>query len=838
MKKMQKTEKKGRKFLRHTLLVLGILLLLLPLLGAAGFVVYYTNVDYSMDEELFEMAKGNRTTRFFYNVAKNEKSNSPSNKFSDLSFMLENEAESGISIFEGYSAAEYEMQGIDDGENSVWCSLDEIPKHLQNAFIAIEDKRFFSHSGVDVKRTLAAVANYFLGYDSRFGGSSITQQLIKNISSDNEQTAERKMREICRAIRLESAHSKEEILELYLNIVPLSQGCIGVGAAARTYYGKEPTELTLAEAASIAAITNSPARYDPYRNPENNRTRRDLILSEMYEQNLISEKEYRAACEEENILVPLNPQPDSHYSWYTETVLSDVIRDLEEKKGLSHEAAMQLVIHGGLSVYTLMDADAQKVLEEYFADMSRLPDACQSGMQMAMTVVDPQTGALLATVGGVGRKSGDRILNYATVLRAPGSVIKPLSVYAPALEEDVVTYASVFDDVPLRFFGEGRSAVAWPKNSPSVYSGLTDLPRAVALSKNTVAVRVLEELGAERSYAYLANRLGISSLVRGRYTDDGRKLTDLASAPLALGQLTDGASLYELTAAYGALANGGVFCRPRTYAVVLDGRGEVLLENPATERRVFSESTAYLATELLRGTVEYGTAAEIRLDGEIDLAGKTGTSGEGRDKWFIGYTPYYVCGIWCGYPDGKTPIPSEKRTHLAVWDEVMTRLHSSVLQEEEPRSFSVPSDLVRAAYCRDSGCIPCEACRLDPRGDRIAVGIFRRGTAPHRLCECHTPVEYDEEGGGIARADCPDFCRKTVGLLSVKGRDFPMQVYVEDAQYTVPTQSEDGHFTGISRIRTRPFNAFCEAEHKTEDEPPIPWFFRHKLFSSVGRKKD
>ena len=720
MKKTQKNEKKGRKFLRRVSLIFGILLLLLPLLGVAGFMIYYNSVDYSMDEELFEMAKGSRTTRFFYNAAQSEKTSGHLQNFGDLSFALTKTPEEKTEILDGYFAAEYEGQKIAGAEDAVWCALDKIPAHLQNAFIAIEDKRFFSHSGVDVKRTLAAVANYFFGYESRFGGSSITQQLIKNISADNELTAERKMREICRAIRLETLHSKEEILELYLNIVPLSEGCVGVGAAARTYFGKEPCELTLAEAASIAAITNSPARYDPYREPENNRARRDVILSEMRAQGLIGEEEYQAACREELSLVPLKPRTETHCNWYTETVLSDVIRDLEEKKGLSHEAAVHLTLYGGLSVYTLVDPDVQNTLDEYLTDASRLPSACANGMQMAMTVIDPQTGALLGTVGGALQKTGDRILNCATALRAPGSVIKPLSVYAPALEEGIITYASVFDDVPLRFIGEGSGTVVWPKNSPAVYSGLTDLPHAVALSKNTVAVRVFEKLGAERSYAYLAGRLGISSLVRGRHTGDGRKLTDLASAPLALGQLTDGASLNELTAAYGAFANGGVFCAPRSYVLVLDGRGEVLLENPAKEKRAFSETTAYLMTELLRGTVEYGTASEIRLDGQIDLAGKTGTSGEGRDKWFIGYTPYYVCGIWCGYPDGKTAVPTESRGH------------------DTPAPYGIARGGTSLVFCSERCC----ACGILPRLRRHPVRGVSARSARGPYCRRHLPPRY------------------------------------------------------------------------------------------------
>jgi len=835
---MKHDQKRGMKVLRRVGITATVLLLALPLLAVGAFAVFYNTMDYTSDESLFEMAKGSRTTRLYYNAAAKEMGDATASDFVSRLGRLSLFDNKKVSVLDGYSAAEMDNCEIHGGADSIWCSLDGMPKNLQNAFIAIEDKRFYTHSGVDWQRTLRAVANYFFGFDGRFGGSTVTQQLIKNISSDNELTAARKLREICRALHLESHHTKEEILELYLNIVPLSQGCVGVAAAARTYYGKTVGELTLAEAASIAAVTNSPARYDPYTSPENNRARRDLILGEMYKQGLIDQASYAAALQEIPSLVPLSKDEQKPYNWYAETVISDIIRDLAEQKGLSREAATGLVLHGGLSVYTAMDFSVQSTLENRFSDFARLPAACQNGMQMAMTVIDPHTGYLLGTVGAVGEKTGNRVLNYATALRAPGSVIKPLSVYAPALEEGLITYATVTDDVPLAFHGTGSAMTAWPKNSPSVYSGLTDLPHAVAHSKNTVAVRIFERLGAERSYAYLANRLGIRSLVRGRYTEDGRKLTDLAPAPLALGQLTDGASLYELTAAYGSLANQGVYCEPRSYVLVLDGRGEVLLENTQNETRVFSEETAYIMTDLLRGVTDFGTASEISLDEQIDLVGKTGTSGEGRDKWFIGYSPYLVCGIWCGYPDGKTPVPTEKKTHLAVWEDVMRVLHSSVLSKGEAiTSFTLPRGLVRASYCRDSGYIPCAACRLDPRGNRIATGLFLRGSEPQSLCSCHVLTEYNRKSGGIACKDCPEEELESVGLLDITTRDFPMQIYVTDAQYTLPIKEglATGHYSGISRIRTRPFNAFCESAHK-EQKPAIPWQFGRGIFPFFRKK--
>lgn len=847
---VKKDVKRGvRRGLRIALLVLLSLFLLLILGGASVFAYVYCTTDYTVDEELFEMAKGSRTTRLYYNAAEPAASGEDGGlveRVSQLSLSPSRKDPEGSNaaedlkyyLPEGYIAAELENQELFDNGNGIWCPLEEMPGHLRDAFVAIEDRRFYSHAGVDWWRTAQAAVNYIFGYDSRFGGSTITQQLIKNISSDNEISVSRKLREICRAIHLEERHSKEEILELYLNIVPLSRGCVGVGAAAEVFYGKKPADLTLAEAAALAAVTNSPARYDPVACREGNATRRRIILAEMHAQGMIGEAELRAALADEPAIAPGAEQKAAVYGWYTETVLSDVLRDLQQKRGLSREAAEKLLFRGGLEIYTLMEREVQTTLEEYFSDLSHLPLACRSGLQMGMTVIDPSTGALLGVVGGVGKKTDNRILNYATdALRAPGSAIKPLSVYAPAIEEGLITYSSVFDDVPLSFSGR----TPWPQNSPAVYKGLTDLPTAVALSKNTVAVRAFRRLGAERSYYYLTRRLGFSTLVRGRYQADGGKLTDLAEAPLALGQLSDGVSVRAMTAAYVPLANGGIYYPSRSYALVLDGRGRVLLENPAEGQRAFRDTTASLMTELLRGVVEEGTARSIRLDSRLDVAGKTGTSGEGRDKWFVGYTPYLVGGIWCGYPDGERSVPEGGPTHLTVWDAVMERLHRRPLADSrEPESFTQAPGLVRVAYCRDSGMLPCEACRLDPRGGRVAVGLFVRGTEPREICRCHELVEYDVDGQGVASDGCPAERRTPVGLIRAEGRDFPYQIYVEDAQFTLP-RGEDyplpgGHYSGVSRTEDgRQFNDYCTADHGEEyedgeaggDDGRIPWLIRH-----------
>lgn len=855
-------EMKRRKCRLRTVVVSLAILFVVALLAAVGVLAHVaSHIDYEADERLFALAKGNRTTRIFVSEGGDDDRGALSDRLGDLSLYPQGKWEQGLShLPAGYQPKELVGERVIGAENGIWCAWEQIPSDLKNAFIAIEDQRFYDHRGVDWLRTAKAVANYAFRFDSRFGASTITQQLIKNISSDDEISISRKAREIFRALHLEKNHTKEEILELYLNIVPMANGCVGVGAAAEYYYGKKVDELSLAECASLAAITNLPSRYDPIKNYAENRSRKEVILGKMLERGMIGREEYDRAMGEQPTLSEGNAQKESTYDWYTETTLTDVIEDLMREWELSREMATRMVYGGGLSIYTAQNRDLQNILNTYFSDLSHFAGDAGQGMQYAMAVLDPQSGDLLGIVGSVGQKSGNRLLNYANAtLRAPGSALKPLAVYAPALEEGLITWASVYDDVPLSITDGG----AWPHNSPMVYSGLTDIRGAVTHSKNTVAVRVLGELGIERSYSYLSRKLGLNTLVRGRYLANGDKVTDLAPAPLALGQLTDGVSVRALTNAYAALANGGVYHPSRSYVLVLDKDGKVLLENKGSGTRVFSESTASIMTELLRGVVEEGTAKALTLSELVDTAGKTGTSSEGRDKWFVGYTPYAVAGIWCGWDDGNTAVPGEaQNSHLAVWDAVMHRVHANLMDGEAERTFSLAPGVIRAAYCRDSGCVPCEACRKDPRNNRISVGYFAAGTEPRRKCETHILVSYDCEMGGVALPLCPHEGVEEVGMLLIPDRSFSKQIYVSDAQYVYrpigedaelpDTQSEPffartlkkGEYVGISKTADgRQFNAACPlhrdgwlpplegAENGVENTPSLrDWLRRHFFF--------
>ncbi len=714
-------------------------------------------IDPAADAALFEASRGSRTTRLYYN------------------------ADRGSEI---YSAREWESERIVGTENAIWTEYSDIPDNLKAAFLAVEDHRFFRHDGVDWYRTCKAALNHIFHFDSRFGGSSITQQLIKNMSGDNESTAWRKVREMARAVALERRFTKEEILELYLNIVPMGENSVGVGAGAERYFGKAPSELTNAECAVLAAVINAPARYDPLKHPAANRARRDTVLEQMHEHGMLTQEAYLAALREDPKLQKTpKTDPAAVHSWYTETVIDDVLRDLCDVAGYSRATALRLVYGGGLEIYTLADPAVQEVMENTFAGLS-----AAGGMQYAGVVIDPKNGDLLGIVGAAGSKDGNRLFNHATSPHTPGSALKPLSVYAPALDGGLITSASVFDDVPVDFLG--KEFRPWPKNSPEVYHGLVNLGTAIATSKNTVSVKVLRLLGKERSYDVLANTLGITTLVRREVTDSGTVLTDLGDAPLALGQLTYGVSVRELTSAYTPLSDDGTYKKGRTYLAVYDKEGKLLLANERESHHAFSHETASIMTKLLEGVVKGGTANGVYLPGHIPVAGKTGTSTEGRDKWFVGYSPYYLFGVWCGAEDGNASIGGKPQ--LAVFNAVMGELHGPIAAGGAALTeFPLSSGVHQCRYCRDGGGLLTVDCLSDPRGDRSVLGWFTAATLPKNPCECHVGVLCAEEGGvvselngvplSVAYAGDTPLVRR--GLLRILDRRFPCAVPVLDAQY-------------------------------------------------------
>ena len=623
-------------------------------------------------------------------------------------------------------------------ENRIWCDADEIPDVVKHALISIEDKRFYSHHGVDWLRTGKAALNYVFRFDPPFGGSTITQQLVKNVSGENEVRSERKIREILRALRLEKRYTKDEILTFYLNVIPLANRCYGIGAASSFYFGKTPSELSAAEAATLAATTNAPARYDPLRYPEANRERRDLILDKMAEYGYLTEEEAGAAKAEKVSFTASREDAGSRtVSWYAEAVLSDVIRDLAARRGLSEGAATALVYRGGLEIEICCDPAIQRTAER----VCRAADRRDGNL--AVWVVDPKTGEVVAAIGSAGEKTANRGLHYAAdALRPPGSSLKPLSVYAPALRAGLINWATVFEDLPLSVI----DGTPWPRNANGVYDGRVGVHEAIARSKNTVAVSVLSLLGRRASFDFLKNECGFSSLVENETDEAGRSLTDLSDAPLALGQLTRGVTLRELTDAYSIFAGEGIGTKAITYRTVKNRAGEVLLLNGAERRRVLSPREAAIMTGMLSETVEYGTARSLTLSSVVPTAGKTGTSAGTRDRWFVGYTPVLLCGVLStsdGSGSGGAP-----RSPLPVFDAIMKAAHAEYLDgTDEPPAFPIPSGTVVLPFCRDSGDAPGEGCPHDLRGDRVAFGLFTEDNRPGKDCALHRSILYDRVRG-------------------------------------------------------------------------------------------
>lgn len=728
-----------------------------------------------------------------------------------------------------------EDQQLIGAQYSVWADYSSLPQDLINAFIAIEDERFWSHNGVDWFRTIAAAANQVLHIKDTFGGSTITQQLVKNATGDDDFTIQRKIQEILRAMNLESTHSKEEIITMYLNIISLSQNCYGVQSAAWTYFGKDVSELSLIECAALAAIPKSPYQYDPIRHPEANKQRRQYVLNKMLELGKITRAQYDEVFYADlQLNVQRSSAETSPTSWYTDAVIADVVDAYAEKYNTSKKIAELMIYNGGLNIYTVMDPKIQHILETAYLNDKFFPKN-DTGIQpqSAAIVIDPATGDILGLVGGRGEKTGSRILNRATQSKRPvGSAMKPLSVYAPAIESGVVTWGSVFDDVPVSFgnYTDPSKAVPWPKNSTLTYEGLTTVYDALRKSTNTIAVRVLQALGIENSFSFLTEKLHLD-IIDSYTSEAGIVYSDKSLAPLALGQLTYGLTVRDITTAYQIFANKGVYNYSRTFIEVTDSEGNVILTNNQPSEVVISEQTATIMTKLLEAVVDDGTARKITLKKQIDVAGKTGTTNADYDRWFIGYTPYYLCGVWFGYDLNQTLTNFSVNPAMTIWDNVMALIHEDIIanakaNKEKLKTFTDASGLIKCTYCKDSGKLMTEACKLDPRGDRSQTGYFTVDTAPTEECDVHVIVNYDKTTGGVASQYCNSKNIVKYSLIRVEDRNFPKQIVVTDAQYVyraLPSNVapagwwgvpffqnilKDGEYCGTSNV-SKPFNRFC-----------------------------
>ena len=604
-----------------------------------------------------------------------------------------------------------------------WYSFDEIGDYLKLGFISAEDRRFYSHSGVNFGRTVLAFINQLFHFKRRFGASTITQQVVKNISGDNQVTIKRKAAEILRAFHIEYSHSKDEIFEMYLNIVPFTGRINGVGAAAKYYFNKSPCDLSLAESALIVGITNSPSKYDPIKNPEEAFKKRNNVLYAMYDNGAISKEEYILSKNEE-ISLCLSNEANTVTPWFVETANSDIINDLMIKYDIAEKSA-RLMLRGSKIVLTI-DTKVQKIMDDYFSCEDNLSDKFKSGLDYSMVVLSNETGDLIGIIGSAGEKKADRILNFATANIIPGSTIKPLALYAPAIDQGLINSATLLMDMPIYYRETEEGIVGYPKNSPDVYSGSITVCDAVAYSKNTSA-------------AYLLDRLGIDT-VRDTLTKYGFELTknDKFISPLALGQLESGVSLRTLSSSYSVFPSLGIKRACRSYIMVVDKNGENILFNNQKEQRIMKKETASIMTSLLEGVVEYGTAKSISLKEKISTAGKTGTSGGDKDRLFVGFTPYYTAGIWTGYRDRSSSVGNNDPSHLRIWDDVMSLIHT---REDIgiSKDFSY-EDLMEISFSSIDGNIWCYECEENPEFKR--VGYFSMDNKPEEYCDMHGRTEY------------------------------------------------------------------------------------------------
>ncbi len=604
-----------------------------------------------------------------------------------------------------------------EGERRVWADSAEISDNLKNAAVAIEDQRFYKHNGVDLKRTIGATIKYALSKigigESSYGGSTLTQQLIKNITNEKEKSALRKIKEMMRAIALEKQiDNKDTILTMYLNISFFANQCYGVEAASNFYFSKHASEVTIPEAAMIVGITQYPTYYDPIQNPENALEKRNIVLSKMYELGYITEEEYNSAKDSPlGLSEGATNRKTTVYSYFVDQVINDVTADLIEQKGYAQNFAEQQVYSGGLKIYTTMDYDVQEAMEDVFENRTGFPSSTKP--QAAMIVIDPYNGEIKGMVGGAGKKTEPRGLNRATQSkRQPGSSIKPLSVYAPGIELGKINSATVLRD-------EKITIDDWsPSNSYTGFKGDMTLRSAIEVSANIPAIKALQLLGIENSYDYLTNHFGFTTLV-----DDDKNLS-----ALSLGGMTNGVTVRELAAAYATFPNGGMYVKPYTYTKVVDSTGRVLLENTPEPKRAISESTAFIMTDLLHEVIygSSGTGKTAKLSG-MTAYGKTGTTNENKDKWFVGFTKYYVGAVWFGFdqPQNLRSVGITNNPSCVIWKNVMNKIHNGLDDAE----FTPPSSVKAASICSKTGKLASSGCRYAEKD------YFVAGNMPTRFCK-------------------------------------------------------------------------------------------------------
>lgn len=640
----------------------------------------------------------------------------------------------------------FELSRVHGEENRIWVDIENMPQDLINVAIAAEDKRFMEHHGVDWRRTIASAANMFLPiYDVDSGGSTITQQLIKNATDQWAPNVERKVKEIFSALKLENKYDKMEIMEAYLNVAAFGNNTNGVQAAANLYFNKDVSELSLAECAAIVAMTKAPTKYDLFRNSDINADRRNTyILPTMVELGFISQAQADVAIAE--AVVPDRTQApaqrtNASNTWFVDHVIEDVIEGLMQKNtGMTYAEAQTMLFRGGLRIYTTVDAEMQTYLEATFIDLEKTFPPIRNAIypESSFIIMDPH-GQIKAVCGSNRPKQGNRWLNYATqVPRQPGSTMKPISAYLQGIETDYITWSTLFEDSPIdQIDYETGTTRQWPVN---YYAGYDSVPRpvvfAVQKSINTIPVKILNVLGTETALNFLQDKVGMTSLVT---VAENPHVNDNNLSAMALGGSTYGVTLLELSGAYQILANGGTYTKPTSYYRVLDSEGNVVLETDATQKRVITKETSSIINLMMQQvtTTAPGTGTTARLGGTaagIPVAGKTGTSSDNKDQWFVGITPYYTGIVWMGYAPVAQPINYIQFPTPIVWKNVMQPIHEGL----EAKDFEYSQNITQKTYCLQSGDLAAETCTS------VASGWYKNTNIPP-ICTSHYDVKVSEE---------------------------------------------------------------------------------------------
>ena len=674
-----------------------------------------------------------------------------------------------------------------DSENRVTVEYKDIPQTVVDAVVSIEDERFFKHHGVDLKRTTGAVFTYVThGGKSSFGGSTITQQLVKNIKNDKEATWTRKIREWYRAIALENKLSKEEIFEAYVNQIYMGDGCYGFEVASRNYFGKPLSEVNLAESAVLAAIIQSPESTNPYKSEEARKKlldRKDLVLKQMLKLKKITEDEYNEALNYEIVFKKEDSTKKStngsQYTYYVEAVREAVIDDLMDTLGVERGIAITKLYGNGYKIYTPFDPDVQSTINAAYNNSKLFyTDSKGDFMQSAMVVIEQSTGCVLGLIGGADEKTSDLVVNRATQLtRQPGSCMKPLGAYGPAFELGLSSPGAGLDDCDL---AEG----SWhPGNYYGYYNGYVTARNAIAKSMNLPAVRA--NLKVDIDYAYnFAKNAGLKRLVA----------EDKAPAALALGGLTYGVTVMDMANAYATIANGGVYIKPRLYTKITDSKDEDVIVNNINSKRVMKESTAFMLTSCLQEVVKTGTAAGYVKLSNMDVAGKTGNTNDDFDQWFCGFTPYYTIACWNGYDKvggsstqkaiGRRKIGSYPYTSVSLFNTVV----NGISKGKQTKRFEVPDSVTKVELCKVSGLVATDACKNDPRGSQVGSDYVAKDSIPTGTCNIHKIVKICNETGKVATEYCPNTSEK-----SFITRDYTPNIKPADWGYMAPTETCNIH---------------------------------------------